>query len=298
MISFLSLFGSLLGCGEKETDADTCRLHTDCESGVCGDDGFCVDPTGEPSSENDTSEDSGDTDDTDTEDTGDSLCVPNHDGVIERDEFPLEVGISVNFLLGLDTPVDLSGNSWDLSGTMNQDSTAVVTPTPPSEFWFGENAPDSTYVTVLSYANETYGVFTLTDDALYLDGIASFEEGLFSTQLGFDPPVPMLQFPIQEGDSWEVETTVSGLFNGSWTTYLETYTAQIDKAGTLTTPMGEFPVLRLNTGVDRWIGLLNTKNRSMGFVAECYGVVATVSSELDETASEFTQASQVLRITP
>lgn len=286
---------ALVGCGEKEIGADTCRLHTDCESGICGDDGFCVEGTAEPSSENDTSEDTGEVD---TGDTDENLCVPNHDGVIERDEFPLEVGISVNFLLGIDTPVDLSGNSWDFSGIMNQDSTVVVTPAPPSDFWFGENAPDSTYVTVLSYSSETYGVFTLTDNALFLDGIASFEDGLFATQLGFDPPVPMLQFPLQEGDSWEVETTVSGLLNGSWTSYSETYTSEIDKAGTLTTPMGEFPVLRLNTGVDRWIGILNTKNRSMGFVAECYGTVATVSSELDETASEFTQAAQILRMTP
>ena len=67
----------------------------------------------------------------------------------------------------------------------------------------------------------------------------------------------------------------------------------------MTTPYGDFPVLRVATDLDRTQGLatLSTR-RTFAWVAECFGPVATATSQDFESASEFDHPAEVRRLAP
>ena len=66
----------------------------------------------------------------------------------------------------------------------------------------------------------------------------------------------------------------------------------------MTTPFGPFPVRRIATDLTRTIGAAVTTKRTFGFAAECYGTVATITSQDYETDAEFTDAAEVWRLVP
>ena len=69
--------------------------------------------------------------------------------------------------------------------------------------------------------------------------------------------------------------------------------------GTMTTPYGAFPVLRIATDLTRTSGVVTlASNRTFSWNAECFGAVATIQSQDFETKSEFTNAAEVRRIAP
>ena len=59
-----------------------------------------------------------------------------------------------------------------------------------------------------------------------------------------------------------------------------------------------FEVLRVRTELERTVGLLTTTVRTFAFVSECFGTVATVTSEDDEDQVEFSRAAEVRRLAP
>ena len=252
-------------------------------------------------------DDSGQSDtDSDTpQDTADSSgCIPNHDAQIERHEYPVDIGIQADFLRSNNTAINLEGTIqngtyyWDFSSLSGQEQLESIEPRPSSEYWFAADFPSETYVNVLSYENSIYGIFSLTDEALYLHGMASFESGWTETLLSYDPPVRLLQFPLHLNQSWSDESSISGTLDGVWTFYSELYSHQIDETGYLNTPLGEFPVLRINSQISRTIGLLEYSNRSVSFMSECAGAITTIQAELDEADVNFQMAQELLRIAP
>ena len=94
-------------------------------------------------------------------------------------------------------------------------------------------------------------------------------------------------------------STVSGLALGVFTAYTERYQSLVDQVGTMTTPYGEFPVVRVATDLRRTSGaaVLLTK-RTFSWVAECFGPVANVSSQDFEVDSEFADPAEVRRLAP
>jgi len=80
--------------------------------------------------------------------------------------------------------------------------------------------------------------------------------------------------------------------------YAETYSFSVDAHGTLKTPLGPFPVLRIRSKLDRLFGILASQERSVLFVAECFGTVAAIDAVSGETADDFTKAASVRRIAP
>ena len=244
-----------------------------------------------------------------TEDTSaptETNCIPNHDGIIERNEYPAQIGLQAAYLLSQNTNVDLVGTTgnnnesyWDLSQQQNSsDQNVTVHLQPIEDFWFAEDFLDGEYVNVLSYSNEIYGIFSLHDDGVYLHGMASFASGWTESKLTYDPPVPLLSFPMQQNTTWQTSTTVTGFLDGVWAYYDELYESSVDSKGILNTPMGEFPVLRINTKITRTIGFLEYTNRSVTFMSECAGSVTTIQSQLDETSVNFSSAQEMLRIVP
>ena len=85
---------------------------------------------------------------------------------------------------------------------------------------------------------------------------------------------------------------------GVFGVYTEGYSSQVDAAGTLATPFGDFDVLRVRTTLVRQVGVLTTTIRSFAFASECFGTVATVTSQNNEPSAEFSSLAEVRRLSP
>ncbi len=245
----------------------------------------------------------------DDPDTGNpTSCLPNRDGVITRAEIPLQAGLFATYRVATDAPVDTDGEpaaqgdgrDWDLSGDLPGDQLVIVEARNPDTFWFSTDYPDASYVTPLSASTDLLGIFQITDDALLLLGVASPEDGFTSTNLEYDPPVAVLSFPLTAESSWSTDATVTGSFNGSLSWFqTEDYASQVDSMGTMKTPFGTFEnVMRVRTDLSRTVGLLTTDIRTYLYVAECFGTVASIVSQDDESDVEFDTASEVRRLAP
>lgn len=237
-------------------------------------------------------------------DMGGGICQPNRNGIIERSEVTLVAGLSAKFTVASDATWDTTGEdvdgeqTWDLAQTFASDRGVLVDLRDTAGQWFETDFPNADYFTPLSTTSDLLGIFQVTDDAVLLIGVVSPEDGLTATNLEYDPPVPVLAFPLEVGDEWSVESDVSGTFNGIVSVYTETYAFQADQEGTTLTPYGTFPTIRVRSVLDRQVGLLTTVIRSFAFVSECVGTVATVAAQENESGVEFSDVAELRRLAP
>ncbi len=236
-------------------------------------------------------------------------CQPVGDGIIRHDRVPVEIGTSAPYQFSLDVDIDTAGEEvagsrvWDLSQSYADDFVEDVAFEALDDHWFGEEFPDATYAAPLSAGDDDeYGIFEFTDDALLMVGVASPDDGYYRTELRYEPPVEILSFPLEEGDSWSTETRASGAYGGNhFHGHDEIYATEVDAAGELSTPFGTFPVLRVNTWLEQevWMGgmvWVTSEFRTHTFVAECFGTVARIRSEEDDADEEFDRAAEVMRL--
>jgi hypothetical protein len=142
-------------------------------------------------------------------------------------------------------------------------------------------------------------VFQITDDALLLLGVVSPNPGVQQTRLTYDPPVVVLAFPLAETHTFSTTSMVTGQAVGVAALYTEQYTSVVDASGTLVTPFGSTPALRVRTEMTRTSGLATlTSSRQFTFVAECFGIAATIGSNAFESHVEFTTAAEIRRLSP
>ena len=303
---------ALTGCADGSRMA--CRVGADCSSGVCLSDGTCALRRSDAGM--------GGTDDTGAmitpdafvvpmgdagpvPDSGARVCSPDRDGTITRAESPLRAGLYATFRIAEDATVDTAGalrggvRRWDLSSSLSGDHDERVELLSPEGAWWAGDFPLASYAARLSSSSDNLGVFQITETSLLLLGVVSPESGLTQTKLENDPPIEVLRFPLRQGDSWTSETTVSGQALGVITAYSESYTFVADAAGVVATPYGDIDVIRVRSELTRTQGLatLDTR-RTFAFVGECFGTVATITSQSFETDSEFTDASEVRRLAP
>ena len=238
-------------------------------------------------------------------DRDDGLCRPNHDGRIEASEIPTVLGLRVKFRTATDVTVDTAGAArgdgtrlWDFSGALPGDHDRIVEPMDYSGMWFAEDFESGTYAAELRDGEDELGVYQVTESSLLLLGVASPESGVSRTRLGHDPPVTVLSFPIEVGDSWETTASVSGVALGLPSLFQERYRSAVDARGELVTPFGTFPVLRVSVHMTRTVGFLVTDHRSVLYVSECFGTVAVAHSQDDETEPAFSHAAEISRIAP
>jgi hypothetical protein len=309
LVSLLSAIGFATSQGCAASDpAGACHVGSDCPSGVC-DQGFCGEP--EPTSSSSggtTTTGTGASTGTGSSSTsagtgGGGLCQPNHDGTISRAEVPIQAGLSAKFLAATNVTFATSGTDlgggkrdWNLAGSFNGDHLSLLETLSPSGQWFEADFPGATYAAKLSETNDLLGVFEVTADALLLRGVVSPMGGLTKTELTYNPPVPALKFPLTEGATWSVQSTVTGFVNGVGGGYVEAYDSQADAHGSLETPFGTFEVLRVRTTMVRQGGLLTI--RSFSFVTECFGTVASIASQNNEPNAEFSSVSELRRLSP
>jgi hypothetical protein len=265
-----------------------------------------VDASDDGGSELDSSDDAADaeqdaSDVGDDADGGSTTCVPERDGKITRDEVILRPGLDAKFEVAEGVTVDTAGEVrndgtrvWDLTGPYEGDSLTIVELMSLDGKWYKPDFPDATYASKLADGEDEIGIFRVTDDALYLQGIVTPDE---STNLEYDPDPAILQFPLEVGASWTTDADVTGTyFYNPWTMVDEEYQSQVDAEGMLKTPYGELPVVRVQTVLKRTVGFSVTTIRTFSFVSECFGTVATITSENNEDEVEFTEASSVRRL--
>jgi hypothetical protein len=321
--------GAPWGCSSSSPQ---CQVGADCASGVCESNGKCgpvstthtdsgttIEPDGATSmgDSGSTGDDSGSVV---TSDTGSpfpgvdgGLCVPNNDGTITRDEVPMQAGLHANFEFAENVTVDSAGvmnangsYAWDLTGPFQPsatkpstaDHTVLVTTSDPTGQWFSSAFPGATYTTKLSDTANLLGVFQGTSTALQLLGVASPTSSSPQTELTYKTPIPVLSLPMKLGSTWTTNSVITGTAQGLAVDYTEQYVNKVDAQGTLKTPYATFNVLRVQTVLTRNdLGIVSV-TRSFSFVTECFGSIASLVSQTDETQVNFTNASEVQRLTP
>lgn len=242
-------------------------------------------------------------DDFDADPDDDRLCPANNDGVLQRAE------VLVNFeetLLyrapprGQQVTVDLAGvmeegtQTWHFEDAVAGERVVEEGASSIAGTWFEEDFPTATHVAPLSESYGYDGVYRLDDEALWLLGFVSNDnEG---TRVNYDPPVPILRFPLAQGDSWTVATTGSGWM--SWVMFYDTeeYTLTVDAVGIVVVPAGRFPALRVRSELTQTVGLLTTRRIAYSFMSECWGRVAQVASRDNESELEFELAADYRRL--
>jgi hypothetical protein len=323
-----ALAGVLAACSSAAGASTGCARGSDCSSGVCGGDGVCVPGEGGAGGDAGQGGDAGAGGDAGTGGDGQGgdagaagasggagkggatsgFCSPNQDGTITRDETPLITGAKATYERAVNAPVDTAGKTeggvktWDFSAMLPGDHPALVATLPIEGQWFAKDFAGASYTLRLSDTSELLGVFQATDTALVLLGVVSPTKGTDYTELTYSPPAKVLSFPIKVGSSWTTTSQVSGYapaaagFPSSAVLYTETYDTKVDAAGTVKTPLSTYPSLRVNTQLTRVVGLLTTTSRTILFLSECYSTVAKIVSKDNETAAEFSTASEISRL--
>jgi hypothetical protein len=290
---FALLLCSIAACGGPS--GETCSVDEDCASHFCKADGTCGDAPIDGAMTTDAPVDS-----------TNGLCAPNHDGVISLGELPLIAGRSATFRVATGATWDTAGaaqgdgsRKWDLTGQLSNDADQAIALASPDGTWWRSSYPAATYTAPLAAGSDLIGVFKLDSTGVVLLAVVSPQGGTYKTDLEYDPPARILAVPFKAGDTWMTTSTVSGYAQGGIVAYTEKYASRVDEVGVMKTPYGEFPVLRVATDLTRTSGFttLLTK-RTFAWVAECFGSVATVSSQDFESASEFSSDAEVRRLAP
>lgn len=310
LTSFLALtLVAPTGCSSETTlDGASCRTGAECASGVCLASGTC-----EAAAPSDGGLNPGDGAPPLAGDSG--ACVPNGDGRIDRVEFPVRAGLRATYTYATNVAVDLTGvttgteTRWNFKGPFANDTTRVVDVLAPTGKWWAAAFPSASYALALGAAGDLLGVFTLGASELSLVGVVSPADSATKTQLAYDPAPAFLRFPLRVGDSWTTTATVGGTAQGlaigplTGTQYTETYATTVDAAGSVEVPFGTFKVVRVLTSLTRrnqaGLPIATLPDRkSVAFVAECFGTVASATSNGGETRALFTTASELQRLAP
>lgn len=286
----------IAACGSPSGEA--CTVDTDCASGFCKANGTC----GDAETDAGAGDDSGD-----GSDGSMALCTPDHNGVITKAELPFAAGRMGTFRIATDATWNTAGvaatngeRMWDLSGTLANDQDTDLALEAPGAAWWASTFPSATYSTPLSSTSDLRGVFQVSANNLTLLGVVSPDGGSSKTELEYDGPINVIQAPLQAGSTWSTTSIVSGvtpLFPFG-TAYTEEYDSHVDLVGTMKTPYGDFPVLRVVTDMTRSSGGITVaESRTFSWIAECFGPVATVTSTGAESG-EFEQVAEARRLAP
>ncbi len=292
-----------------------CTVGAECASGVCRSDGTCGPISadgGIDGASQDGATDSGGAGDGASAGDGPlpgdgstGACLPNHDGTIVRAEVPLGPGLHAKYRVAQSAPVSTGGTTqadgsrvWDLTVAIAGDHDLLVETVAPTGQWFAADFPQAGYTARLTDSSNLLGVFQITPSSVLLLGAVSPSGGGSATELPNSAGVPSLAFPMKMGSSWNANVTVNGKLNGVPTLYADAYESSVDAHGLMKTPYAEFQVLRVNTKLTRSVGGVQLVLRTYAFVAECAGPVATLLSQNNEAAVEFTTAAEVQRLAP
>jgi hypothetical protein len=225
-------------------------------------------------------------------------CVPNLDGRIDASELQAGLGIPVSYLVspaGTSREVALAGEAtpegtrWDLGIDYADDRVARLAASPLAGRWYEGSFPAGEFVAALDAGGTLEAVYSHTEEALLLHGIASSEEAPTQgkTLLPYQVPVVANPFPLEPGITWtSTGKVVGGTVRGLPYAGVDTYEGKVDGIGRLDLPDLAFEqVLRVRTRVTLEPSAGKTVvTRQTAFFFECFGEVARATSQADEEA--------------
>jgi len=295
-------YGLLPGC-ETSSGHTRCVLPSDCPAGQTCADGVCTPvlindlgftPETGPDQGPDGSPDAVVWPDLGSGDGG-SVCHPNNNGKIERNEMIFTVPSAVKVTLGSGITVNLKGTDvggktfWDLLGAAPDDGPQQMKlEAVPS--WAAANFKGAAYSSKLMARFgffskvDLMGVFKVTPTALQLMGAVSDKAN--HTRFSYDTPLDLVRFPVTAGDSFVTSSVVKGFTESVVPVWLqETYTITVLHQGVLKL-YANFSLPALLVRVDQQVynkanPLLKIRTHAFLFMAECYGVVARVVAAKD-----------------
>jgi hypothetical protein len=228
-------------------------------------------------------------------------CSFNDDGTITRAEEPFMVGLGALFAVnapGTTVPVSVvpQNGAWDFSAPVSGEAKQFDQLVSPSGQWWAADFPTATYAERIDDGQQAYGVFRVGTDKLEMLGVVSDQGGATRTELTYATPIVVLQFPLSVGTTWSAQSTVSGVADGVAFFATEQYTFTVDQRGMTKVPAATFDTLRLKMSYRQLYGALVTTRITYLHLAECYGTVARIRSQDDETSDNFTQAAEYRRL--
>lgn len=238
-------------------------------------------------------------------------CMPNLDGQIDANELQAAVGVSVSYLVspaGATRPVDLAGAMgsdgrirWDWSARVADDRVAHLEATAIEGKWYAGSFPGAQFVAPFDAGHTIDSVYSHTDQALLLHGIASVEENgaAGQTLMAYQQPIELYRFPLKLGGTWIAAGKVeNGMMRGLQYAGRDVYEVSIDGTGTLILPDITFSqVLRVRTKVTlEPVAGMSVTQLQTSFFFECFGEVARATSQTAETELNFATASEVRRL--
>lgn len=238
-------------------------------------------------------------------------CVPNLDAQIDRSELKPAIGTPVRYVIspsGQDRAVDLAGTPnadgelvWDFTTDYADDQALTVTPASLEGKWYASSFPDGAFVTPFDREGGLETIGFVADSGFQLLGIASREEDPAEgrTLLVYDPPITLLQFPAEVGQSFVSSgEIVNGLVRGLPYAGRDTYEVNIDAIGQIDLPQLTFEeVLRVRTKVtvEPAVGAVAVRYQT-SFFSECFAEVARATSKDGESSPDFTEAAELRRL--
>ncbi len=231
-------------------------------------------------------------------------CIPNNDGVIEASEISLQPNVTVNYRInppGTLVAVDLAGHQttdgieWNFSSMQGQ--IAQVKTESIEKKWFAAHFPTATFAVGTDAKAEALQVLHVAPKEVQLLGIASQKPD--ETLLIYDKPVTILKFPLRVGQSFVSHGTVSdGKFNHLPVATQDTYEVSVDTEGALILQAVRLSrSLRIRIVVtSKTLGGKSVVTRQAQWYHECYGEVARIISQANETAADFSQAVEFRRL--
>jgi hypothetical protein len=201
---------------------------------------------------------------------------------------------------------------WDFSGELPGDAAIELEAVAVDDtLWFFDKVaeleiPDEGTLYASKLSATTWGVFRRTDTELLIQAVAAVEED--STFIAYDPPITALVYPLEVGTEFGSVSTGSGVFDGDFGVLpycsTDTYTSEVVDRGVVSTPAGEYDVLRVDTtqtvAVDNCqffpIVLTTVTYKQSVFMTACTGAVVSVTSAEGAEDFSFDVASRVRRV--
>ncbi len=240
-------------------------------------------------------------------------CLPNLDGQVDANELAAAFDVAVSYVIspaGEDRTVNLAGKNdgkggvaWDFSPDFATDKSLVLTATKVAGKWYASSFPDGDFASPVDTVGEIYGVYSATDKAISLLGIASVAEKpkKGKTLLVYEKPIEVYRLPLTPGLSWSTtaKTLTGGMINGLSYNSEDTYEVKDAAIGSLALHDLTFEqVHKIETHVTLKpsVGPAVQSTWQVGFVSECFGEVTRATSHIGEKTADFTKSAEVRRL--
>jgi len=227
-------------------------------------------------------------------------CVPRRTGEITADTLPIALGATLDYYNDTNKTVDLAAKAgvFDLAQQFPDDPVVAIGPVALGAQWYAASFPAGQFTVDAGAGLD--GIYHQDDQALWLDGTASQQNTAGKTLIVYPAPLPVLRFPLADGQTWTATgtlgagTTIDGLpFLGS-----DQLAVDVELGEQLEVPYVDFsPVLRVRTLATRTpsTGSPVVTKRTTIFVFECFGEVARAESNPNEPDADFTNAAVLRR---